>query len=259
MLYRIDPDTNSVVQEVSVPGIGHRFDIGHGAAWVTDFDGSLVRRVELESGTIVAEIPTGRNPEGVSVTDDAVWVANHRDGTVTRIDPTTNEVVATIEVGPSGPAGPQPIVASDERVWVGVPNLAQVVVIDASTNAIVAQIDSSATCGEMYLLDESVWVSNCFESDDVAVIEQAGEEARGLKAGGPAGTAILIGGDVWLSTISLQEPVGRFVRVDPATLEILGSVVADPPSYTVGQGFGSIWQFSWDTGAVIRLPIDALD
>ena len=257
MLYRIDPTTNTVVQEVPAPGIGHRFDIGHGAAWFTDFDGGVVRRVELDRGTVVAEIPTGESPEGISVTGNAVWVANHHDGTVTRIDPATNAVVATIEVGPAGPDGPGPILATDERVWVGVYNLAQVVVIDATTNAVVANIDSSATCGEMNLLDDSVWITNCFESDDVAVIEQGGEEARGLKAGGPAGTALLIDGDVWMSTISLEEPVGRFVRVDPTTLEILDSVVADPPSYIMGQGFGSIWEFSWDTGAVIRLPIDA--
>ena len=147
-----------------MPGIGFRFDIGHDAAWVPDFERSVVRRVELDTGAVLAEIPTGLNPEGISVTDDAVWVANHRAGTVTRIDPTTNEPVATIEVGPAGPSGPQAILASDERVWVGVPNLGQVVVIDAATNAVIANIDSTATCGEMQLLDESVWVTNCFET-----------------------------------------------------------------------------------------------
>ena len=114
MLYRIDPDTNSVVQELPVPGIRFRFDIGHDAAWIPDFEGSVVRRVELDTGAVLAEIPTGRNPEGISVTDDAVWVANHRAGTVTRIDPTTNEPVATIEVGPAGERGPQAILASDD-------------------------------------------------------------------------------------------------------------------------------------------------
>ena len=131
MLYRIDPDTNAVVQELAAPGIGFRFAIGHDAAWVSDFDSSVVRRVDLDSGAVVAEIATGLHPEGVSVNDDAVWVANHHGGSVTRIDPNTNTVVATIEVGPAGEMGPQPIVASDERVWVGVPNLGQVVVIDA--------------------------------------------------------------------------------------------------------------------------------
>ena len=256
MLYRIDPHTNAVVQELAAPGIGYRFAIGHGAAWVSDFDASVVRRVDLDSGAVVAEIATGMHPEGVSVNNDAVWVANHHGGSVTRIDPNTNTAVATIEVGPAGEMGPQAIVASDERVWVGVPNLGQVVVIDAATNALVAKIKSPATCGEMSVLAESIWVTNCFETDDVAVIDQDGEEARGLKAGGPAGTSVLIDGEVWLATISLEDATGRFLRIDPATLEILDSVVADPPSYSIGQGFGSIWQFSWDAGAVIRLPID---
>ena len=206
---------------------------------------------------MLAEIPTGLNPEGISVTDSAVWVANHRAGTVTRIDPTTNEPVATIQVGPAGPSGPQAILASDERVWVGVPNLGQVVVIDTATNAVIANIDSPATCGEMQLLDESVWVTNCFETDDVAVIDVHGTESRGLHAGGPAGTPLQIDGDVWLPTISLDQPLGHLVRVDPATVEILDTVRSDPPAYIMGTGFGSLWKFSWDTGAVVRLPIDA--
>jgi YVTN family beta-propeller protein len=257
ILYRIDPVTNSVVQQIPAPGIGFRFDIGHDAAWVPDFERSVVRRVALDSGAVLAEIPTGLNPDGISVTDTAVWVANHRAGTVTRIDPTTNEVVATIEVGPAGPSGPQAILASDERVWVGVPNLAQVVVIDATTNTVVASIDSTATC-EMRLLGESVWVTNCIDSDDVAVIDVHGTESRGLHAGGPTGTPLQVDGDVWLPTISLGEPIGHLVRVDPATVEILDSVPTDPPAFIMGTGFGSLWNFSWDTGAVIRLPIDAL-
>ena len=257
MLYRIDPDTNSVVQELPVPGIEFRFAIGHDAAWVPDFERSIVRRVELDTGAVLAEIPTGLNPEGISVTDGAVWVANHRAGTVTRIDPTTNEPVATIAVGPAGERGPQAIVASDDRVWVGVPNLGQVVVIDATTNAVVANIDSTATCGEMQLLDDSVWITNCFETDDVAVIDVHGTESRGLHAGGPAGTPLQIDGDVWLPTISLDQPLGHLVRVDPAAVEILDTVRTDPPAYIMGTGFGSLWKFSWDTGAVVRLPIDA--
>ena len=179
MLYLIDPDTNSVVKEVPVPGIGFLFDIGHGAAWVPDSEDSVVRRVDLDGGKVVAEIPTGLSPEGISVTDSAVWVANHHDGTVTRIDPSTNKVVATISVGPKGPGGPQPIMATTERVWVGVPSLGQVVIIDATTNAVVSNIDSSATCGEMSIIDGSVWVTNCFESDDVAVIDETGGQATG--------------------------------------------------------------------------------
>ena len=48
------------------------------------------------------------------------------------------------------------------------------------------------------------------------------------------------------------------MRVDPVTLEILDSVATDPQAYAIGQGFGSLWNFSWDAGAVIRHPIDDL-
>ena len=65
-LYGIDPATNGVVQEVAAPGLGFRFDIGHGAAWVSDFEGSIVRRIDLATGTVVAEIPTGLNPPKAS-------------------------------------------------------------------------------------------------------------------------------------------------------------------------------------------------
>ena len=68
-------------------------------------------------------------------------------------------------------------------------------VIDATTNAVIANIDSPATCGEMQLLDESVWVTNCFETDDVAVIDVHGTESRGLHAGGRAGTPLQIDGE----------------------------------------------------------------
>ena len=149
--------------------------------------------------------------------------------------------------------------ATTERVWVGVPSLGQVVIIDATTNAVVSNIDSSATCGEMSIIDGSVWVTNCFESDDVAVIDETGGQARGLKVGGPAGTALLIDGDVWMATISLDEPDGHLLRIDPQTLETLESVVADPPAYSMDQGFDSVWQFAWDEGAVVRLPIGAFD
>jgi len=65
------------------------------------------RRIDFESGAVIAEIATGTSPEVIGVTDEPVWIADHWGGTVTRIDPATNLVVATIAVGPPGPAGPQ--------------------------------------------------------------------------------------------------------------------------------------------------------
>ena len=152
-------------------------------------------------------------------------------------------MVATIEVTLDGPAGPQGIAADDQHVWVGVPYDGQVVVIDAETNKVAARVDTDASCGEIGVLDDAVWVTNCFESDDVSVIDRTrGRLLGSFRVGGPAGTPLLIEGQVWLATIELDGVTpATLVRVDPESFEILDAVVADPPSFIVGYGFGSVW------------------
>ena len=88
-IIRVDPETNQPIRQIDVPNLAGYFALAFGSAWVTDYDASIVRRVDPRTGKVRAEIPTGANPESLGYTDDAVWVANHRDGTVTRVDPST--------------------------------------------------------------------------------------------------------------------------------------------------------------------------
>jgi YVTN family beta-propeller protein len=77
----------------------------NGSLWISDFDASVVRRVDGRSGRVTAKVKVGPNPEDVLVAHGSVWVANHRGGTVSRVDPKRSEVSATIKVGPAGPLG----------------------------------------------------------------------------------------------------------------------------------------------------------
>ena len=214
MLYRIDPDTNSVVQELPVPGIGFRFDIGHDAAWIPDFEGSVVRRVELDTGAVLAEIPTGAQSGRNLRHGHAVWVANHHAGTVTRIDPTTNEPVATIEVGPAGERDRRPswrptnTSGSAYQPWTSRGDR-------CDDHAVIANIDSTATCGEINSSTTPSGSPTVSRRDDVAVIDVHGTESPVCTPAGQPGTPLQMDGDVWLPTISLDQPLGHLVRVDP--------------------------------------------
>jgi hypothetical protein len=139
------------------------------------------------------------------------------------------------------------------------PNARQVVGIETATNAVVAKVDSSATCGEIGVFDETVWISNCFDSSDVEVIDAVTGVSHGaIEPGDIAGTPLEIGGLVWVSTIQLGPgSPGRLVGIDPTTLEIVDTVTTEHDAYIAGQGFDSVWQFSYWAGAVIRLPLDA--
>lgn len=256
-LLRIDPATNEIVHEISAPGLTYTFDIGLGAAWIPDFEANLVRRVDLTSGAVVAEIGTGESPEGVAVTDDAVWVADHRGGTVTRIDPSNNHVAATIEVGPAGPAGPQHLVSDGDRVWVGVPNAEEVVAIDVTTNQVVERVRSAMPCGPMEVIAGDLWVTSCFEDDVVDVIDTARPLRRGsVDAGGAVGSVLDVDGVVWLSAIELEPgSPGALVGVDRYTGRITDRVTVADSAYTAATGFDSLWMFSWESQAVVRLPL----
>ena len=93
----IDPQTNEIVAEVPV-GIGPGpIAVGDAGVWVGnigDRDPDADRSVDArrrEDGC------TGRDADGVAVTQDAVWVVHGRLGLVSRIDPQFDRVVETID------------------------------------------------------------------------------------------------------------------------------------------------------------------
>ena len=52
---------------------------------VINFDGDTVSRIDPDTLTVTDTISVGDTPAEMAVSDDAVWVANFADGTVSRI------------------------------------------------------------------------------------------------------------------------------------------------------------------------------
>jgi YVTN family beta-propeller protein len=63
--------------------------------WVANHDERTVARIDLASGTVVADIPVPSEPHRVAYGAGAVWVGNWHDDSVSRIDPATNRVVGS--------------------------------------------------------------------------------------------------------------------------------------------------------------------
>ncbi|MCK6693836.1 MAG: beta-propeller fold lactonase family protein, partial [Thermoanaerobaculia bacterium] len=111
-----------------------------GFAYITNFGSDDVSVINTATNTVVATIPVGDVPRGVSVSPDGtrVYVANEFSDNVSVIDATTNTVIATIPVG-NGPFG---ICVSPDgsRVYVGNIFSGDISVIDATTNTVIATI-----------------------------------------------------------------------------------------------------------------------
>lgn len=91
---RIDPATNRVVAQVSVPG-PTSVAMGPDGVWVASPDGK-VRRIDPATNRVAATVATGRNPTVVVAGAEGVWVSNYADEDVVRIDAARQSVAARV-------------------------------------------------------------------------------------------------------------------------------------------------------------------
>ncbi|MDP8903751.1 MAG: YncE family protein [Chloroflexota bacterium] len=89
-LVRIDPATNSVVQEIPVQRHPYSMLILDGRAWLGDFEGNVVSVVDLATGELVEEVRLGDGPVQIDDGFGAVWGRSSRE--MARVDVQTFEV-----------------------------------------------------------------------------------------------------------------------------------------------------------------------
>jgi YVTN family beta-propeller protein len=117
LLTRIDPRTDSVATNVTVPaGDLSAIAVGGGAVWATDPAEGTLWRVDPGPPLRERTIDVGAGADAVTFGDGLAWVANRLAGTVLAVDPATNRVVRRVNVGNT----PRGIAVGDGRVWVSV-------------------------------------------------------------------------------------------------------------------------------------------
>ncbi|MBA2767558.1 MAG: hypothetical protein H0U35_00200 [Sporichthyaceae bacterium] len=124
---------------------------GFGAVWTTDFDDSVVRRLDAASGKVLATVQVEGNPIGIIAGGDSIWTAGYRLGLVSRIDPATNREVEAIRVGPDGPSGAMRMAAQARYVYVDIYSTSTVVQIDTRTGRVTKRIrvQPLTACGRL--------------------------------------------------------------------------------------------------------------
>jgi YVTN family beta-propeller protein len=194
-LLRINPASNSVVQEIPVGNgatgvaaaddkvwVANRFDdtvsevdaltgkplkafgagsaptavaVGFRSVWIADGSTSTVTRLDPRTGTQQA-IPVGNGPSGVAVGSGSVWVSNALDSTVSRIDPSTDRVTNTIPVG----EGPSDISAGEGSVWVANTYGNSLSRIDVGENRVVDEVPVGNGPGGVAVTPAGVWLTS---------------------------------------------------------------------------------------------------
>lgn len=99
--YGIDPRANRLVKKIP----GNYPVVGAGSVWLLEDSGKLVRRVDPDTGVVLARIPTGIDqiPGGGMLTIGgvgygSVWLASDAAASLTRISTATNKVTDVIRL-----------------------------------------------------------------------------------------------------------------------------------------------------------------
>jgi hypothetical protein len=116
---KVDPRTNRVVGKPLVLGSPQSIAFGHGALWVADHTGWLVK-IDPTTFRVVTRQRLDFGPHGIVATDDAVYVADAHGSRLVEADPKTAQIrrVARLPVGLIYPAvGAGSIWSSPAAVW----------------------------------------------------------------------------------------------------------------------------------------------
>jgi DNA-binding SARP family transcriptional activator/streptogramin lyase len=120
---RVDPSTNSVVDTISLTGIGETEDSGYvgagaGAVWTAPAGGTELWKIDPASGRFLGRIPLGRVGSGGGFGERTLWIIS-ADGALLKVDAEAEKVVKTIQLGAFANAW-QPVAVGDDAVWVAV-------------------------------------------------------------------------------------------------------------------------------------------
>jgi len=79
--------------------------LGFGSVWVTSSGDNKVYRVDPQTRSVVARIDVAAKPRFTTIGAGSVWVLSQSDGSVSRINPATNSVQSVTRAGVPGEGG----------------------------------------------------------------------------------------------------------------------------------------------------------
>lgn len=161
----LDPETLATVEQIPVDR-GGLLAFGVGDVWISDADGGVVARVDLDTKQVVGIrwlAADGPYPLHLTEADGAMWVVDESELTVFRIDPATNaatRVGIELEFIDGTGFGDHPIAFGGDQLWVreSETSLAR---IDTTSLTVAERIETEPFGGGSFVvIDDALWYAN---------------------------------------------------------------------------------------------------
>lgn len=214
------------------------------ALWVADCEDGTLNRIDPQTGTSVAAIPTGiANPKGelnVVAGAGSVWVASDDAGTIARLDPASNRVTASIHVDP----GTYYLAFGLGALWAVSSKSQSLQKIDPRTNSVVERTALGKQPGFLVAGEGAVFVQEQGDGTVARIDPRTGRVSGRIKVAENLlyGDIDAGGGAVWLRTTADQ----TFVVIDPASLKIVARLGKPSGSGALRHTSSGVWTTAHD-------------
>lgn len=202
---------------------------------------------------VVATIPVGDGPTGLTVDASGVWVASRDADALYSVD-TSTEKPAKVPVLLGGP--PRSVAAGFGSIWAVVGSRDEVVRFDPDQPSAATRIPVGSGPSDIAVGDRYVWVANGTD-DSVSRIDPETDSVDATVPVGSGPRAIATGeAAVWVANIN----DGTISKIDPRAVRTVGRPieVGQRPS-DVAVGSGTIWAMDNFNGTVTRIDPGSLD
>jgi virginiamycin B lyase len=228
---------------LNVPGYADFLALDGNDAWVTNV--GRVEKLTANSAAPVASVPVTQPRGGMAIEFGALWVANCHDASLVRVDLETQTVAASIPTGIADRAGELSVTTGAGSVWLLTSPSGVLSRVDPKTNAVVARVVVRPYSFAAAFGFGSVWVSNSGGSSisspgSVQRIDPRSNTVAATIPVGPGPRFLAAGSDgLW----TFNQGDGSVSRIDPATNQMVATVPVEVPGLggDIAVGAGRVW------------------
>jgi YVTN family beta-propeller protein len=207
-------------------------------AYITNNDSNSVSVINTATNTVIATIPIGYGPFGVSVTPDGgkVYIGSFGINTVGVIETATNTVIATI---PSGPSAGIAAGQDGRRVYAANFYDESLSVIDTKTNTVIATVPGVgvspygvvAANGKVYVADWTspftVTVVDAATNKVIATIPIASDSNAPGLAASPDGRRVYVTNEIGDNVPVIDTDTDTVIATIPVPISVSAAVSPD--------------------------------
>jgi len=200
-LYKISPETNTVVASIQLPFQGSEASVAYGAdsVWIVTngkFQDQTLSRIDAKSMKVVAEIALPYPGNGVTFQAGKVWITSSTTNHLMVVDAKSNTNLKSLTTG----SAPRFVTSGEDFVWLLNQRDGTVQKFNANTGQLVATIDAglSGGGGDIFFGEGAIWAT--MPGKPVVKIDKDKNKVLKIYQGSGLGDAIRAGyGSVWVS------------------------------------------------------------